>query len=378
MKKTDYQLKPLFFERMQLLLSNEKDFNNYLKILKKPVVNFIRCNTLKISPEKLKKRLENKGWKIEQPFKKYPEIMIVEGKFAETKVSDMEEVNKKKNSKNRDESNEQSTNYKNVKQSSPFNNISKKSERQGSRTIIPLEPGELGRSLEHLLGYYYIQEIASMLPIIALKPKPNEIILDLCAAPGSKTTQMSAFMKNKGTIIANDISLSRIKILASNLERCGCSNIIITKKEGFALCQKFIKQNFQFDKILLDVPCSGEGTLRNNPKTALMWNVNSIKKFSWLQKKLIVSALKILGPNGILVYSTCTHAPEENEEVIDFALRNFKNIKIESTNLPVKCRQGITKWQNRTYVDDVKKLCRIYPQDNNTGGFFIAKLRKVK
>lgn len=319
MKKT-YEAKPLFLERMQELLG--KDFENYIEILKREPVRSIRANKLKISPEELKKRLETKGWKIFQPFKDYPEIMIVE------------------------------------------NN---------------LEPGELGRKLEHLLGYYYIQEIASMLPVLVLKPKPEELVLDLCSAPGSKTTQIAAEMKNTGTIIANEISLKRIKILASNTERCGVTNTIITKKEGLALCKKLEKEGFLFDKILVDAPCSGEGTLRSSPKTYKMWNIHSVKKLSRIQKSLLSSAIEILKPKGEIVYSTCTHSPEENEEVIDFILKEFKDeIKIEQISLPVKSRSGIKKWQDKEYLEDVKFSCRIYPQDNDTEGFFITKFRRVR
>ena len=313
-------LKPEFTARMEKLLA-PADFDRYKKILNEPILRSIRCNTLKISTQELKERLESKGWKIKQPWPKHPEIMIVEN---------------------------------------------------------DLEPGELGRALEHLLGYYYIQELASLLPAISLNPQSNEFILDLAAAPGSKTTQISSYINNTGTIIANEISFSRIKILASNLERCGCSNTIITKKEGSALCQRLKKQNYLFDKILLDAPCSGEGTLRSTPKTSLMWNPKTIKSVSRLQKTLITSALEILKSGGILVYSTCTHAPEENEEVIDFALKKFSNIKLETINLPVKTREGITNWQDQIYNSEVKKCARIYPQDNNTEGFFIAKLRKIK
>ncbi len=318
--KRSYPPKPLFIERMKLLLG--KDFKEYEEILKKPPVRSIRVNTLKISPEKLKERLENKGWEINQPWKDHPEVMIVES------------------------------------------------------TLLP---GELGRALEHLLGYYYVQELASMLPIIALQPKPDETILDLCSAPGSKTTQIAAEIKNTGLIIANEISLGRIKILASNLERCGVTNTIITRKEGRALCNKLKLQNFEFDRILLDAPCSGEGTLRSTPVTYQMWNPKTIKRLSRLQKQLFEAAFEILKVGGEIIYSTCTHAPEENEDVIDFALENFKDsISIEEIKLPIKCRSGISKWQDKEYNNKVKQACRIYPQDNNTEGFFITKFRRVK
>jgi tRNA (cytosine49-C5)-methyltransferase len=317
--KSIKNLKPLFKERMKLLLPEEKDYKNFLKILEKNPVNSIRCNTLKISPEKLKQNLEKKNWKIYQPWKSNPEVMII------------------------------------------------KSE---------LQPGEIGRSLEHLLGHYYVQELASMLPLIALDPKPNEIIIDLCAAPGSKTTQAAARMENKGTIIANEVSIGRLKILATNTERCGVTNTIITKKEGAA----FLKEiNIKFDKILIDAPCSGEGTLRSNPKTAIMWNPKTIKKLSKLQKRLVKESINNLKEKGELVYSTCTHTPEENEEIVDFLLNEFKGkIEIQEIKLPIKTRQGITNWMGKNYNENVKFSCRVYPQDNNTEGFFIAKFRKIK
>ena len=309
-------MKPLFRKRMQSLLPNNSDFQEFEKIIHKSPQKFIRCNTLKNTPPELLTRLQKK-WKIEQPFPSNPEILLVKSQ---------------------------------------------------------LQPGELGNAIEHILGYYYIQEVSSMLPPIALNPKPGEFILDLFASPGSKTTQIASLMQNQGTVIANDLKLNRIKILSSNLERCGVTNTIISRKDAVAFCANLSKSSFpKFDKILLDVPCSGEGTLRSTPKTYLMWNPKIIKKFSRQQKKFIAFALKCLKPQGILVYSTCTHTPEENEEILDFALKNFP-VKIESIHLPLKCRPGITKWNNQSYTNQIQKACRIYPQDNDSEGFFISKL----
>jgi len=368
--RQNYEPKPLFLERMQKLLGKEMDA--YLEILKKRPVNSIRCNTLKISSEKLKKRLEEKGWKIEQLFKENPEIMIIRGKFANENVNDKSNINDGShvNNSSRGWVGEQFHETK-------LQNSQREKLRIG-KELIPLEPGELGRSLEHLLGYYYVQEIASMLPVLALKPKPNELVLDIAAAPGSKTTQISAEMKNTGTIIANDVNLKRLKILASNMERCGALNAILTKRDGIVLCQRLKENNFLFDKILVDAPCSGEGTLRSSPATYIMWNPKTIKILSRLQKSLLASAIEILKPKGEIVYSTCTHAPEENEEVLDFVLKQFNNIKIEAIKLPIKCRPGLKGWEGGVYNDNIKLSCRIYPQDNDTEGFFIAKLRRIK
>jgi len=314
--------KQLFLDRMKELLG-EKEVEVYLKILEQEPIKSIRCNTIKISAEELKKRLIEKSWKVSQPWKCNPEVMIINS---------------------------------------------------------DLLPGELGNALEHLLGYYYIQELASMLPLIALNPQSKEFVLDLCASPGSKTTQASALMKNSGLIIANEISLRRIKILSSNLERCGVCNAIITRKEGVAACERLKKfyPELKFDKILIDAPCSGEGTLRSTPKNYLMWNINTIKQLSGLQKKMVAAAVELLKIGGELVYSTCTHAPEENEEIVDFILRNFPDMKIQNLKLPIKSRKGITEWLGKKYLKETENSCRIYPQDNNTEGFFLAKFRRVK
>jgi len=180
-------------------------------------------------------------------------------------------------------------------------------------------------------------------------------------------------MENRGTIVANDLKLDRIKILSANLERCGVTNTIITRHDAIALCSRLSKKQIKFDKILLDTPCSGEGTLRSSPKTFNMWNPKMIKNLSRQQKKFLAFALKCLRKDGTLVYSTCTHAPEEDEEVIDFALKNFP-VKVETICLPLKCRKGITEWEEKKFNKQVENSCRIYPQDNDSEGFFLAKL----
>ena len=370
--KHKIELKPAFAERMESLLG-KKGFEEYVLFLEKPLMKSIRANTLKISVNELKKRLEKKSWVLKQPFRKFPEVMIVEGKIA---------------GKNKEDNDD---NYKGnvVKNFHKLVNANKdggeRSELLGGNNrakqgkIIDLEPGELGRSLEHLLGYYYVQDISSMLPVMALNPAKNESVVDLCASPGSKTTQISAMMNNLGVLIANDVKLERIKILASNLERCGASNVIMTKNYGDVLCKRMRRIGFQADKILIDAPCSGEGTIRTSTMTAKMWNANRIYSLSVIQKNLLAGAVEILKKNGEIIYSTCTHTPEENEEVVDCILNNFKNIKVEKPLLPkeLKANPGVLEWQGKSYLKEVKKCVRIYPQDNNTEGFFIAKLRKI-
>ena len=238
-----------------------------------------------------------------------------------------------------------------------------------------LGPGELGKSKEHLLGYYYVQEISSMMPILALQPKENDIMLDLCASPGSKTTQASASMNNKGTIIANDKDIGRISILSANLEKVGATNVIVTRHDAVQLCKKLRELNMKFDKILLDVPCSGEGNLRSSPSTLLSWNVKVIEKLGRIQRKIAESAIPLLKEGGEVIYSTCTHAPEENELNVQYLIDKF-NLKIEEIKLPLKTRPGITEWQGKNLSQELKKAHRIYPQDNDTEGFFLCKMKK--
>ena len=227
---------------------------------------------------------------------------------------------------------------------------------------------DLGNLEEHNLGYIYIQSSVSMIPPLALNPK-KEIVLDMAAAPGSKTTQMAALMNNKGLIIANDINFKRLKSLSMNIQRCGITNTIITQQKG-----KFLKQ--KADKILLDSPCSGTGVIRKSPKTPLQWSLGLVKQMSNLQKSLIQTAYDNLNPGGTLVYSTCSLEPEEDEEVVDHLLNKREDAKLKKIDLPVKSTPCFLEYGKRTYSSEIKKCLRIWPQDNDSDGFFIAKIQK--
>jgi tRNA (cytosine49-C5)-methyltransferase len=199
----------------------------------------------------------------------------------------------------------------------------------------------------------------------------------LCASPGSKTTQAASMMNNSGLIIANEINMGRIGILNSNLERCGVMNTIVTRKEGVALCKRILnKSQMRFDKILVDAPCSGEGTLRKSPKTFTMWNVNMIRKIAGVQRNLAEAAIRILKIGGEMIYSTCTLAPEEDEMIIDHLIKNF-DVEVEQVKLPLNFRCGVCEWEGKKLSSEVKKCLRLYPQDNNTDGFFVAKIKKL-
>ena len=227
----------------------------------------------------------------------------------------------------------------------------------------------LGNLNDHFLGHFYVQEAASMLPPLALDIK--EKILDMCAAPGSKTGQIASMMKNKGLIIANDYDYKRLKALTLNLQRLGVMNTVITNMKGY-----FIKENF--DSILLDAPCSGTGTIRKSPGTVRIYNPNMIRKLCADQKGLINNAFKILNKGGSLVYSTCSLEPEENEGVIDFLLNRYDDAKIEKIKFKgLKTSSAILDFEGKKYNEEIKKSVRIWPHDNDTEGFFVCKIRKM-
>jgi NOL1/NOP2/sun family putative RNA methylase len=219
----------------------------------------------------------------------------------------------------------------------------------------------LGSTPEYLFGYYYMQEAASQIVAEVLDPKEDEVILDMCAAPGSKTTHLSQLMNNNGTIIALDSNMNRIQALNNNIERLGCTNIIVYRKDA-----KFADDlEISFDKILLDAPCSGN--FATDPEWFEKRDLEGIKNNSIEQKKLISTAAKILKKGGTLIYSTCTLEPEENEYVVEYAIENL-GLVLE----PIKLNVGERGTTEKT------RLCkRFWPDTSGTQGFFIAKLRKI-
>ena len=238
--------------------------------------------------------------------------------------------------------------------------------------IVNPDRRDVGNLLEHHLGKIYVQEAASMIPPLILQPQPGDIMLDMCAAPGSKTTQMGAMMRNQGIIVANDYKGNRLQSLGINLQRSGLTNVLITKMHGKRFYQ------FQFDKILLDAPCSGTGTIRKSMKTIRIWNEDMIGKIARQQRELIENAFNNLKEGGELVYSTCSQEPEENEAVVDFLLQKFPNAEIVPTALPgLKTSPPILEFAGKHYHPSIQHTLRIWPQDNDTEGFFVAKIRKI-
>ena len=232
---------------------------------------------------------------------------------------------------------------------------------------------DIGNLQEHQLGYVYVQEAASMIPPVVLAPKPGEVVLDLCAAPGSKTSQIAMYMRNEGILVANDVEFSRLKALGLNLQRCGVANTLITHMQGMG----FRVLPPIFDKVLVDAPCSGTGTIRKSLKTLEMWNPKMIGHLAKIQKLLLETGFSVLKPGGVLVYSTCTLEPEENEGVVSDFLNAHSDAQLQAFSLDIKRNQPVTEFLDQTYHKDVSKCLRIFPHDNDTEGFFIAKISKM-
>jgi NOL1/NOP2/sun family putative RNA methylase len=234
------------------------------------------------------------------------------------------------------------------------------------------EEFDVGATFEHFTGEIYIQELVSMLPPLLVKEELKKVraVLDGCAAPGSKTTQMAAVMENKGLIVANDISYSRIKALKFNLEKAGAINTVITNRD----LRSFPKS--EYDVILLDASCSSEGTIRKNYSIFKLWSEKHIHSLARMQKQLIVKAFDMLKPGGTMVYSTCTFAPEENEAVLDHLLKERPALLKSFTIKGLRLSPPLEEWKGKFFHDEVGKAVRVWPHHNDTGGFFLAKVTK--
>ncbi len=234
-----------------------------------------------------------------------------------------------------------------------------------------LEVEGIGNTMEYQLGLIFPQEASSMIPPVVLDPKPGMLVLDIAASPGAKTTQIAQYMENEGCIIANDVKINRLNILISNLQRCGVLIARVTMRDG----RTFKKYKNRFDCILLDAPCSNTGMIRKNYKYLKMWRLRDVYALSKLQKGLIMASYSALKPGGVLVYSTCSLDPAENEEVVDHLLANT-NAELEEISLPVRRHKPFTSFEGKEF-GEVRKCLRIHPQDNDTEGFFVAKIVKV-
>jgi 25S rRNA (cytosine2870-C5)-methyltransferase len=234
----------------------------------------------------------------------------------------------------------------------------------------------IGATPEYLSGQYILQAASSFLPVMALDPQENERVLDMAAAPGGKTTYISAMMKNTGCVFANDANKARTKSLIANIHRLNCTNTIVCNYDA----REFPKVIGGFDRILLDAPCSGTGVIGKDQSVKTSRTPKDFIEIPHLQKQLLLSAIDSVDHNsangGIIVYSTCSVMVEENEAVIDYALRKRPNVKLIETGLTIG-KDGFTSFRGKKFDSSVKLSKRYYPHVYNVDGFFVAKFKKL-
>jgi NOL1/NOP2/sun family putative RNA methylase len=283
---------------------NVKDFLS--KMERKPT-QYIRVNTLKTSKADLMRRLQSKGFELKSTV--MPEVLAV-----------------------------------------------KKA------------PLVTGATTEYLLGHYYIQDLSSCMAVEALDITPGQLVLDVAAAPGGKTTFIAQKMNNRGAIIAIEPNGRRARSMSFNLARCGVHNTCILKTDALQV----VDFEMKFDRVLLDAPCSCEGVIAKDPSRKISHTPQDVDYCSRMQQRLIQAAASSVKPDGIMVYSTCSFAPEENEMVVDRLLQDFSNITVESIEYG---SSGLTRFGDLIFDDQLRNARRLYPHLHNTTGFFIARLR---
>ncbi|GFR71191.1 ribosomal RNA small subunit methyltransferase F [Elysia marginata] len=232
----------------------------------------------------------------------------------------------------------------------------------------------LGATPEYLGGHYMLQGGASFLPVMALAPQERERVLDMCAAPGGKSSYIAALMKNTGLLWSNDANRERCKAIVSNLHRLGVINSLVTNYDGRAMKKVF----HSFDRVLLDAPCSGTGVISKDEAVKINKDEKDILRCSHLQKELLLSAIDCCNANsktgGYIVYSTCSIMVEENEWVIDYALKK-RNVKIVPCGLDFG-KEGFVNFEQHRFHPSLRLTRRFYPHTHNLDGFFVAKLQK--
>ncbi len=225
---------------------------------------------------------------------------------------------------------------------------------------------EPGKTLLHWRGDYYVQEESAAVPVAVLAPGPGERVLDMCAAPGGKTTQIAAALDGEGVVVANEKSSRRIRGLHANVNRTGSTTAVVTHGDGRNMTGTY-------DRILVDAPCSGEGNrARRDGEPA---GDTQIERLAQVQRDLCDRAATLLAPGGTMVYSTCTFTPRENEAVVRHVL-DTTDLELSRVALDIPHRRGVTAWQDVTYGNRMVQTLRIYPHHLDSGGMFVARFTR--
>ncbi len=231
-------------------------------------------------------------------------------------------------------------------------------------------PGSVAQTVDHWLGFFHVQQAVMALPSLALGVSAGERVLDLCAAPGGKTTHLSELMRETGPLVAVEPKEKRIRGLLGNIYRLGYRNVIVVAADGRSLAE-----GTAFDRVLVDAPCSGEGNYRRQEDRRPRWTPEFSAYVTRVQEALLRRAIRLTRPGGTIVYSTCTYAPEENEAVVDRVLRDAP-VSIEDVPLEFPHAPGLTRWAGERFDREVAKTWRVYPHHMDSGGLYMALLRR--
>jgi NOL1/NOP2/sun family putative RNA methylase len=221
-------------------------------------------------------------------------------------------------------------------------------------------------------GLYYIQEPSAMSPAVILQPRPGERVLDLCAAPGGKTVQLAASLENSGVLVTNDNNPNRVKALVKNVERYGLTRTIVTNETPDRLAAVFGEY---FDRVLVDAPCSGEGMFRKEPDMVKSWSLSAVEVCTSMQQPILQDAARMLKPGGWLMYSTCTFAPEENEQMIAGFLESHPEFTLWPIAMHAGWDEGKPEWTNHQN-NELEKTVRLWPYKIDGEGHYLALLQK--
>ncbi len=305
-----YGYLPYITERYILLLGSVEEAVQLLEANEEPLPETIRCNHCRIDCRKLAERLAEKGTVLARiPFTPYGYEVV------ESRIS-------------------------------------------------------VGATHEYLMGYYYVQDPASMLPVEALAPRPGELIVDMAAAPGGKATQILQDTCDRARLLAVDISRLRLRALRSHMQRMGFTNYVALRADA-----RKLPEGLGADRVLLDAPCSGEGVIRKDPSRKRSRTLADILYLSRLQRELLRRALEIVKPGGLVVYATCSTAVEENEYVVSSVVERFDDAEVVRLD-SIPGAPGVVEYGRVRFPEYVKYCRRLYPHIHGTEGFTICAIRR--
>ena len=245
-------------------------------------------------------------------------------------------------------------------------------QRSWNPSVLEIGTDKPGNTWPYYHGWIHVQEEVSIIPPLVLDPEPGEVVWAAAAAPGGKATQLAALMEDTGLVIANDDNLGRISPLRANGDRLGVTSMAVTNQDA---------RNYSFasfgidsvDRALVDAPCTCEGTIRKSPDALDDAGVGASKGLARIQEDILERAVHATKPEGTVVYSTCTFAPEENEQVVDAVLEETDS-RLVDFDVDLTHESGILEWEDAVFDGSLAKTKRFYPHQNDTGGFYVAKL----